>query len=407
MTNKTTQSTKGGAFDAGHESDWTNGEVPSSGAARHYWLDATSYVTQDISLPESVLSLDGHFYCTGGESFEFKEINLCRGSMVFWSGNEERTVKADKVYVHKNSEIASSTPYVIVNADFYGDANLTLRNNDDGYGKIRLDKENTNFTGRVIVTQQGPNANKTNITPYKGTLYVSNALNLGGKYYGNDNYRAITFSKYPVIRVQKTTAFNEATRGILIQQGVRLYTDGTKCTLTLSNQVTYAGIVEKVGNGTLDLAGTARFIDGNADTLPVAETNVLNVSNGKLRISSKLAADGLDIRFAQGTKLLIPAQTEAGYYNIKWNAPLTINTNNGKLPVVVEGLEADAARKNITVPICTFNAAAAANISEDVFDVSTDNDDLRLKSLQKVSNEDGSVSYIATFGQYGSRIILR
>jgi hypothetical protein len=327
--------------------------------------------------------------------------------MVFWSGNEERTVKADKVYVHKNSEIASSTPYVIVNADFYGDANLTLRNNDDGYGKIRLDKENTNFTGRVIVTQQGPNADKTNITPYKGTLYVSNALNLGGKYYGNDNYRAITFSKYPVIRVQKTTAFNEATRGILIQQGVRLYTDGTKCTLTLSNQVTYAGIVEKVGNGTLDLAGTARFIDGNADTLPVAETNVLNVSNGKLRISSKLAADGLDIRFAQGTKLLIPAQTEAGYYNIKWNAPLTINTNNGKLPVVVEGLEADAARKNITVSICTFNATAAANISEDVFDVSTDTDDLRLKSLQKVSNEDGSVSYIATFGQYGSRIILR
>jgi hypothetical protein len=104
---------------------------------------------------------------------------------------------------------------------------------------------------------------------------------------------------------------------------------------------------------------------------------------------------------------LIPAQTEAGYYNIKWNAPLTINTNNGKLPVVVEGLEADAARKNITVSICTFNATAAANISEDVFDVSTDTDDLRLKSLQKVSNEDGSVSYIATFGQYGSRIILR
>jgi hypothetical protein len=115
----------------------------------------------------------------------------------------------------------------------------------------------------------------------------------------------------------------------------------------------------------------------------------------------------LSIIFEQGSKLLIPADTEAGYYNVKWDEPLVVNTNDGKLPVRVEGLDAKTAI-NVEVPICTFSAAAAANISEDAFNVSVKSGRRpMLKSVKKVANEDGTVSYVATFGRYGSRIILR
>lgn len=404
MTNRESQTPSGGAFCEGHGGDWTTGEVPSPGSAMHYWLGKSTYVTDDILLPESILTVANTFNCTGGERFEFKEMNLCGGSMIFWSGAEERTFKVGKTHAYSAQTFASSTPFVVFDTEICGDAALTLRNNDNGYGKMRLNCENTNYTGRVTVTQQGPNSDKTAITPYKFTLYVNNAFNLGGKYAGEDTYRAITLSKFPILNFEKDVTFAEPTRGILIQEGARFTVSGG--TLTISNQVTYAGLLEKRGSGTLDLAGTVRFIDGGADTLPEATTNVIDVIAGKVRISSKTAADGLEIRFAKGTRLLIPADTEAGYYNVKWDAPLSVDTDNGKLPVVVEGLDA-AESANVKVPLCTFNATAAANIPVDVFDVSASVKGVRLKSVEKVANEDGSVSYVATFGRFGSRILLR
>ena len=407
MTNSATQTSSGGAFTAGHEGDWTNGEVPAAGTAKHYWIGQTVRVIEDIALPESVLSVDAAFHCTGGSKFEFKEMNLCGGNMIFWSGSEERVCKANKLNVYSSENtIASSTPYIIVDAEICGNGNLTLRNNDNGYGKIRLECKNTNYTGRVVVTQQGKNADKTIMDPYKFNFYLNDANNLGGKYDGDDSYRAITFSKFPTMTVIKNSVFSDSTRGMLVQGGAKFAVQ-SGCTLVLSNQVTYAGVLLKTGSGVLELGGTARFIDGNADTLPLASTNVLNVADGSLRISSKHAADGLSIIFEQGSKLLIPADTEAGYYNVKWDEPLVVNTNDGKLPVRVEGLDAKTAI-NVEVPICTFSAAAAANISEDAFNVSVKSGRRpMLKSVKKVANEDGTVSYVATFGRYGSRIILR
>lgn len=405
MTNNASQSSSGGAFCAGHGNDWTNGEVPSSEGAKHYWLAKSTYITDDITLPESILTVANTFNCVGGEMYEFKEMNLCGGNMYFWSDANERKFKADKVHVHAEQTIATSIPYVIFDAEICGGGALILRNNDNGYGKIRLECENTNYSGRVVLTQQGPNADKDNITPYKFTFYMNKGCNLGGRYDGDDSYRAITFSKFPAISVQRNATLNEPTRGILIEEGVRLTTPST-ITLTISNQVTYAGTVQKTGSGTLDLAGSARFIDGEAETLPEATTNVMEMTAGKLRISSKAAADGLEIRFAEGTKLLIPADTEAGYYNVKWDIPIVVDAESGKLPVVVEGLDATEVA-NVRVPVCTFNATAAATISADMFDVSTNVKGVRLKTVEKVANEDGSVSYVATFGRFGSRILFR
>jgi len=177
-------------------------------------------------------------------------------------------------------------------------------------------------------------------------------------------------------------------------------------TLTLSNQVTYAGELVKDGAGTLDLAGTARFINGEETTAPVAGTNMLNVLAGALKVSSKTAADGLAVTFEEGTRLIVPADTEAGYYNVKWDAPLTINTTDGKLPVEVE-MTGNEGTGDITVPICTFNAAAA-DIPETSFEVLRASNKFRQKGpVTTRTNGDGSVTYLATLGLVGTQLLIR
>ena len=91
---------------------------------------------------------------------------------------------------------------------------------------------------------------------------------------------------------------------------------------------------------------------------------------------------------------------------MKWDNPLVVDTVSRKLPVVVEGLDATEVA-NVRVPVCTINSTAAENISADMFDVSTNVKGVRIKSVEKVANEDGSVSYVATFGRFGSRILFR
>lgn len=407
-TNSQSSNVGAGAFDAGHENNWSDGKVPTSDSSLHYWLNATAYFPGSVNLPNARISIASLVFCTGGSEYKFKEINFCGGDMDFNGGDDQRrTVKADKINVYADTQLYVSNQRVITwQGELCGDGDIVFRNNKDAGATMFFTGKSTNYTGRVTITQRGEDTTPNSPSPQKFQFYLSNGSTFNGKYSGDDWYRSITFSKYPILNNnKKDVVFAEPTRGILVQEGVYCSLGGG--TVTISNQVTFAGkIIIREGVGTLDLAGSARFIDGNADTPPEANANVVEVQAGNLRISSKTAADGLAISFAEGAKLLIPADTKAGYYNVKWDAPLTINSVSGKLPVTVENLESSDVG-NVVVPICTFNAAAAANISEDVFMVSSDADDMRFKSLKKVVNDDTSVSYMATFGRFGSRIVIR
>ena len=103
---------------------------------------------------------------------------------------------------------------------------------------------------------------------------------------------------------------------------------------------------------------------------------------------------------------MIPADSEAGYCNVKWDVPLAINTTSGRLPVEIE-LTGSEGLDNITVPICTFSAAAAADIPETAFTVKKMANNFRLKSMEKRVNGDGSVTYLATLGITGTQILFR
>ena len=104
--------------------------------------------------------------------------------------------------------------------------------------------------------------------------------------------------------------------------------------------------------------------------------------------------------------MVIPADSEAGYYNVKWDEPLSIEAADGKLPVEIDaaGVREGA---TATVPVCTFNATAASNIPVESFSVSMNARGVHLRSFVKRQNEDGSVSYVATFGPRGLHVVIR
>ena len=405
-------STQYGAFEPGHATDWSNGEEPAADSAYHYLNIKRLCFFQSVSFPNAKLTIAYNSSWKAGESIEFKEISICPGvSFGLWSSDATRYMNAERLNIVRNvinpaaSMIYSGQSHVLtINADVCGDGNLHLRNINDQYGTISMPHVNTNFHGRLLLSQVAVNAGDP-ISPYRLKTYIWDARNLGGAYTtSNDTYCAITLKNNPSIVVTNNVTFSEPTRGMLIEAGGQ-FNIGNGKTMRMENQITFAGALDKTGLGTLDLAGAARFIDGATSTAPSAGTNVLTVSQGALRISSAEAADGLAISFAEGTRLVIPAASEKGYCNTKWNAPLTINTNDGTLPVVIDVTGVDAS--NIEVPICTFNATAAENIPETAFAVQRISSAIRCKGVEKRTNADGSVSYVARIGVIGTQFFFR
>ena len=399
-----------GAFEPGHAGDWTNGETPTADSTNSYWNTARLCFFQPVYLPNAKLSFGANSSWKEGESLTFKEINFFAGTgFGLWGGDPKRTITAERVNLHRNTSgsyvsiYCGQAKHLTIDADLCGDGSLNSYNMNNQIGGLSLSHANTNFHGRLRFTQQ---AQDGVLTPRQFTTYLGDARNWGGEYTGStDTHDAIILASFMKVAVTNDVDFTEPTRGITVQGGAAFEVQAGR-TMRLSNQVTYAGVVEKMGPGTLDLAGTARFIDGAAGTAPVAETNVLNVLAGALKISSKTAADGLAVSFAEGTRLIIPSGSEAGYHNVKWSAPLSINTNSGTLPVEIDMTGAEGVG-DMEVPICTFSAAAAVSIPATAFDVARASNGFRCKSVAKRANGDGSVSYVATLGFIGAQLIVR
>lgn len=372
MTNSNSSSDSStGAFDAGNGWMWTNLETPAPDSAYTYLTTKVVAFHADADYPNATLSGASQVYSVGGARYAFKEINLCQGCLVrSWGTSVKyRTYKAERLNVLASSATidVSAGVDVTIDADVCGEGNLQIGNYNNAYGSVHLAHMNTNFHGRLTI-RQIPEGTTGTLTPNKFTTDLSDSRNWGGGC--NDPsaaYRAITLKDFPFVRVQRNVTFDESDRGMLVQGGVRFNVAGGT-TLTFGNQITYAGVLEKNGNGTLNLGGAARFLDGDEETAPTAGTNVLHIMAGALKISSKTAADGLAITFDEGTRLIVPADTEAGYCNRKWTAPLSVGTADGKLPVEVEPSGIDEPRM-VKVPICTFCKTAADGIPTDAFSV--------------------------------------
>ena len=413
-----------GAFEEGHAGDWTNGETPSSDSALHYWGVSKLCFFKPVDMPRATLTVSVNSSWKGGSLISFKEINILGGVWFgMWANDKDRRISADRLNIRYAGILNDGEPspatfgisagcVLTIDADLHGDrAGCTIagwESNANTYSYISLSHANRDFHGRLTVAQELVKQGGVYVPgpKYLFRTYLGDALNWGGVYTASTNtYDAIRLSNFPHVIVTNSVDFAEPTRGMHVLGGARLEVQEGR-TMRLSNQVTYSGATEKTGAGILDLSGTSRFIDGAEGTLPIEGTNIVNVTEGSLRVSSSAAADGLAISFAEGTHLVIPADTEFGYRNLKWDAPLTVNTADGVLPVKIDDSAVDSA-SDISVPICTFSEAAAASIPVTKFKVMRTANGLRCKSFEKLSNDDGSVSYVATMGRCGMQIVIR
>lgn len=398
-----------GAFEPGHGADWSNGESPSSDSALHYFSKKKLCFFTSTELRNAKLTLGDRGSWKGGGELSFRKVSILPGvKFGMWGNDRNRRWTAESFNVIDFRDGNPSTLYfgsnihLDLDADLCGGGHLLLRNFADQKVSFALTHDNSAFHGRLTIMQESGST-----VPYLLSTYLNDANNFGGAYSGTNTYCAITLSNNPKVIVTNDVNFAERTRGLLIDIGAEIEV-ASNCTMRLANQVTWNGVLVKTGDGVLDLAGSSRFVDGDADTAPAAGSNCVVVSAGALKVSSAFAADGLSVSFAEGTHLVVADGAGFGYRNILSDSPLEIGAKDGVLPVEIEMAE-DASAAAVCVPICTFGADAAADIPVAAFRVRKTANNYWCKSIAKRANGDGSISYVATMAHFGGgmQIIVR
>ena len=399
------------AFQKGHAGDWSNNETPEPDSKMHYWATQRLCFFSDVVMPDATLTLAKNSSWKDGTYVQFKEINFFPGvSFGMWASKRLRYLTAERINFCKKDDDTPSNAVIyigqgfslLIDAELCGDNGVTFQNMNNQKCTIAMPGINTNFHGKMMFSQS---SNLATQTEYQVTMVLADARNWGGKCTDTNTFDAIKFTKFPSVHITNNVEFAEPTRGMYVHQGVQFDIDNGK-TMKLSNTVTYEGSIRKIGLGTLDLAGESRFFDGKAETAPAATSNVIHVANGALKISSDNAANGLSLIFDEGTKLVIPSNSNSGYYNVKWNNPLAVYTQNGKLPVEIE-IVGEITETNIDVPICTFNEAAAVNIPTSLFSIGKLSNGYYVKKIEKVTNNNGEIVYMARAGLVGTQVIIR
>lgn len=260
----------------------------------------------------------------------------------------------------------------------FGTLNLTslATSASDTRARYALTGLNTNFSGRVHVTHAafgGANAATYEAAPdtYCVTVLISDSRNLGGPLAAFD-HEAIVLGNHSLLKVAGSPVFDDPTRGWSIKDVGRIHVEAGQ-TVTMTNmQITYSGEFRKEGDGTLRLGGTARFTEAASET-PLAGTNVLSIAGGAIMPMDTTCCDGLAVKFAAGTKLLLDASVTGdlksyGLYDVKWNSPIAV-ADGAALPVELvlpEGFDTQSCHQ---FGICTISPTAAASMGVDDFAV--------------------------------------
>lgn len=254
-------------------------------------------------------------------------------------------------------------------------------------GGIEFTQINTNFYGKFIVASDG-NAWNGSTTDPKGVyspignrllFFASDARNIGGDM-SDETFDGLTLRGDSILVGVNSLNFHQRNRGVYVQDRIRLVMNNeSDNTLVISNSVTYGGEMvfgndfpnannAKVGKGggTLVLGGAARFYDPEnkvACDTPSVSSNRLTMLIGRLRPVAANALDGVAVKFGEesdGLELDWNASDEmkaTGFYSVKELSALTSERADGKIPVRVINVPADAVGE--TIAVCTVPTAIA------------------------------------------------
>ena len=275
---------------------------------------------------------------------------------------------------------------------------------------------NTNFTGKITVSmpyETTKYAASGIIVPnwtQRTRLFVYDERNLGGR---RDTfaYDALYLEHYsdlfPLNDVTFTDGWN---RGIAIGDVGRMHvTNGL--TLTILRPLNVKGNLIKEGAGTLALGGTLTFGGAAQSATPTSGQNLLTVMGGSVKPLAAHALDGLAITFTNNASIKLDATTadadllNYGIVDVKEQAaPIALAANQASIPVTVN--PPDGIPSRFTVAICTIGATPAASLDVTAFSVANTAHH-RCRHVEKRTNPDGTVTYLATFVSKGFAIDFR
>lgn len=407
-----------GAFNGGHDGDFSNGETPSSDSTLNYLTTAKLCNFASVDLPDATLTFGSDFSWKAGPLFRFKNIGCVVGmNLGFWGPDAKRTLEAENFFLPDPETCSSPTVTFYVFQDLTvdlkaavhgaGEAVLRLRNEGGGLGTVNLCGDNSDFHGQIVVYQTKTDAGV--IEPCSLKMTISDARNLGGRYMGPSSYDAIHLEDGPKLVIADSVALNESTRSIFVNRGAMFEVAKDKV-MSVSSQITYRGQVVKSGAGTLELAGTTRFGWGNRDVPPspleVEGENRLRIDQGTLKVSSHAAIDGLEVVFAKGTDLClnaVPSSTEmsaTGFLSTKSGSSLV---GDGPIRLRFDFPDGFQPGSGFEVPICTVPAAAAQGLDF----APVKHFGMKGRIDRRTNDADGSVTFVAVYEVKGSILILR
>lgn len=362
--------------------DFTQSKLIFDGTSSHYWTGTSS---KDLNAKAYYVLGSCSFAMWGGASYNRR-----------WRGGPTKI--ADGATLSFAAQ--DNCPQLRIESEIVGNGSLSFDTYHGGSHRYRMTLENinTNWHGRLTIRGFLDSG-------YTYNTILGDARNWGGEFLADANtYSAVTLASNTCVYVTNNVCFKDPTRGFyLLKAPSFMVKEGF--TLTLSNQVTYAGVVTKKDAGTLELGGTARFMDGQAETAPVVTSNELVVAAGALKVSSKEACDGLAVSFAEGTKLVIPAGSADGLYDVKWDAPLASSAADGKVAVEIDTTGVELPELGFTTTIATLNATAAENVPADFFKVAKV-PGYKMTGIVKRTTENG-VAYDAPFEKQGLMVIIK
>ena len=406
------------AFTAGNESYWSTGVIPTedfTGDVYSAWYRLTAVGwSLHLNYPGMEVHTRGGLYLhVLKATFKRLHIDGSGESVTFSTYSGPYTTEIDAPITLYPGEVTFSGRGgrgFIFTKEIDGHANVVCKPNMANSQPFSLSFQtaNTNFTGSFTFTGYTNDYDVATGVDNMPRVTLNDGRNLGGVYEGENAWRALTFANYVYVTAAADLDFTEPTRGFYVAGGARLDV-GVGKTVRIGAPFTFAGELVKLGAGRLVFGGPARFIDGAADTAPLAGTNVLTVSAGTLGVAATNALDGVALSFASGTALSVePGTADADVLNygavcMKWATPFTVE-GGGALPVTfATDYAPDGVRPRFDVAICTVSSTVAQSLS---FAPQNGYRGYRLM-IKSRANADGTVTFVACFTRRAMTVSFR
>ena len=290
-----------------------------------------------------------------------------------------------------------------------GKATVSGKDQNYGSGVVNFMKASPDFKGKIDVTKYAEGLSYPYTLKESMKFGIAEPESIGGTLdVFTDN--ALRLSYYGTLKPLKSMTLSESSnRGIFVDwAGRMLVEDGL--VFNVNNRLKIAGAWEKFGAGTLFLGASVapvvtKTTVGNATAKAMTETNVLQVVEGAVGATTKVAVEGLAVKFAAGAMLAADAnakgdQAKYGLYNKTG----TVSFEGDALKVRI--LPTPGMSDETSVAVLTVPTAQAAAFEDKLVAEGLRGYTATFSSAMTEGEED-MTTFTATVKRRGSYIFLR